>query len=53
MRESKLLLDKAHKLSASYKLLKQFVKDEEYFAYIQGIHDCIAILQAYEETHEN
>lgn len=50
MRTSKLVLDKAHQVSEAYKVLKPYVKHEEYFAYINGLHEAVAILQAYEDT---
>lgn len=52
MRTSKLVLDKANQVSEAYKVLKPYVKDEEYFAYINGLHQAVAILQAYEEAEQ-
>lgn len=44
-KHTRLLLDKSHELQAAYKLLKPFVDDDRYHAYLCGLLDAIGVLQ--------
>lgn len=45
-----LLLERTGKLREAYQLLKPYVDNERYFAYITGMLDSVGMLQAYEES---
>lgn len=45
-----LLLEKIGNLREAYVLLKPYVDNERYFAYITGVLDSLDMLQAYEES---